>query len=244
MNDWDMVVEEASKLIGKYEFPSDPAGQFEEINGEGEIFTLDFSYYSSGFYYPYGQPAGQFKDIFHDGDYRFDSYIVEDIDFALDENGDYMFDDEGNLVLIEISKFDKIRLTYKALRIAEVYLNRAEAYCELGEYDLARADLLEVASRSGADVTYVNTLTGDALLEEILMERHRELAGEGHRASDLLRKGLPVVRYYTEEDTWTEEPVQTIAADNFSRILPIPHQECYLNTKVQQNPGYPRDTKL
>ena len=50
-------------------------------------------------------------------------------------------------------------------------------------------------------------------------------------------KGLPVVRYYTEEDTWTEEPVQTIAADNFSRILPIPHQECYLNTKVQQNQG-------
>lgn len=49
MNDWDMVVEEASKLIGKYEFPSDPAGQFEEINGEGEIFTLDFSYYHPDF---------------------------------------------------------------------------------------------------------------------------------------------------------------------------------------------------
>ena len=244
MNKWDMVVEEASKLIGKYEFPSDLVGQFEEINGEGEIFTLDFSYNTSGFYYPYGEPAGQFKDIFHDGDYRFDSYIIEDIDFALDENGDFIFNDDGSLMLIEISKFDKIRLTYKALRIVEVYLNRAEAYCELGEYDLARADLLEVAGHSGADVTYINALTGKALLDEILTERHRELAGEGHRASDLLRKGLPVVRYYSEEESWTEEPVQTIAADDFSRILPIPHQECYLNTKVQQNPGYPRSTKL
>ena len=141
-------------------------------------------------------------------------------------------------------KCTKIGATYKALRIAEVYLNRAEAYCELGEYGLARADLLEVASRSGADVSYIDELTGDELLNEILQERRREFVGEGYRAMDLLRKGLPVVRYYNEDDFLTDEPVQTIAADHFSRILPIPHMECYLNTLIDQNPGYPRDTKL
>ena len=49
MNEWDKVIEEANKLIGKYELPSDPSSQFNKINGEGEIFTSDFSYNKYGF---------------------------------------------------------------------------------------------------------------------------------------------------------------------------------------------------
>ena len=138
----------------------------------------------------------------------------------------------------------KLGKTYKALRIAEVYLNRAEAYCELGEDLLAREDLKAVVGNYGGDVSYIDKLSGEALMNEILMERAREFVCEGYRALDLLRKGLPVERYYTEEDPDTEEPQQIISIDDFTRILPIPHQECYLNTLIEQNPGYPRDTKL
>lgn len=238
MNDWDRVIEEADKLIGNYDFPADPYGQFNDVDGDGEIFTLDFSYNEYGFYYPNGFASGQFMDAFHEGDYR-SYYLEEDSEWVYDyETGGYIEIPSGKM------KWNKIGLTYKALRIAEVYLNRAEAYCELEKYDLARADLLEVASRSGADVDYINDLTGEDLLNEILQERRREFAGEGYRASDLLRKGLPVVRYYREDDFATENPVQTLAPDYFSRVLPIPHRECYLNTLIDQNPGYPRDTKL
>lgn len=238
MNNWDMVIKEANKLIGNYEFPSNPFGQFDEINGDGEIFTLDFSFNEYGFYTPYGLVSGQLDSLFHVGDYR-SGYLAEEVKWVYDPY-------QGGMVQVHTGKkkCTKIGTTYKALRIAEVYLNRAEAYCELGQYDLARTDLLEVASRSGADVSYINGLEGDALLDEILKERHREFVGEGHRAMDLLRKGLPVVRHYGENVLWTEEPMQIIDADHFSRILPIPHLECYLNTLIEQNPGYPRDTKL
>ena len=237
MNKWDMVIEEAGELIGNYDLPSDPSDQFNEKDGDGEIFTLDFSYNEYGFYYPSGFVSGQLENSFRDGDYRL-YYFEEDSEWVYDPDYGYVEVPSGKM------KCTKIGATYKALRIAEVYLNRAEAYCELGEYGLARADLLEVASRSGADVSYIDELTGDELLNEILQERRREFVGEGYRAMDLLRKGLPVVRYYNEDDFLTDEPVQTIAADHFSRILPIPHMECYLNTLIDQNPGYPRDTKL
>ena len=245
MEDWHMVIEEASKLIGRYNFPKKPAKQFDEIDGEGEIFTLDFSYDDFGFYYAQGTVADQFKEVFHDGDYRFDTFLTEDVDWVVDENGDLVFDPEtGGLLLVYTTTFSKVGLTYKTLRIAEMYLNRAEAYYRLGEEDLARKDLIEVASHSGADIDYMNTLAGEDLMNEIMDERRREFAGEGYRALDLLRWKLPVVRYYNEENSGTDEPVQTIAIDDFSRILPIPHQECYLNRLAEQNPGYPRDTRL
>lgn len=136
MGKWDMVIEEADKLIGNYNLPSDPYGQFEAIDGEGEIFTLDFSYLGYGFYYPSGAPSEQMKSIFHDGDYRL-NYVVEDGYWDWDEDGNDIWVSDGEL-------WWKIGMTYKVLRIAEIYLNRAEAYCELGKYDLALADLIEV----------------------------------------------------------------------------------------------------
>lgn len=236
MENWKMVIEEANKLIGKYNFPKNPEDQFDEIDGEGEIFTLDFSYNDFGFYYAQGTVADQFKDVFQYDDYRFNTY--------LEEYDDYIITPEGYIEWISITTFSKVGLTYKTLRIAEVYLNRAEAYYRLGEEDLARQDLIEVASHSGADIDYMNTLEGEDLMEEIMNEREREFAGEGYRALDLLRWKLPVVRYYDEDNSLTLDPVQTIAINDFCRILPIPHQECYLNRLVEQNPGYPRDTRL
>lgn len=236
MNKWDKVIEEADKLIGRYNLPSDVANQFTKINGEGEIFTFDFSYNKYGFYYSSGYLSGKFKASFRDGDIRLN---------FLEEGEDWVYGDDGlEIVPNGKDEISKIGLTYKALRIAEVYLNRAEAYCELGNDELAREDLKAVVSNNGVDASYVDALSGDDLMNEILAEREREFMGEGYRALDLLRKGLPVMRYYTEEDFDTEGPRQTLAIDHFSRILPIPHKECYLNTLIDQNPGYPRDTKL
>ena len=237
MNDWNKVIAEANKLIGKYDLPSNSADQFTEINGEGEIFTLDFSYNKYGFFnYLEGYMSTWLVNAYQEGDPRTYNIIPGE---------DWVYID-GVLSIIPNGKNELYKLgkTYKALRIAEVYLNRAEAYCELGEDFLAREDLKTIVGNYGGDVSYIDDLSGDALMNEILMERAREFVCEGYRALDLLRKGLPVVRYYTEEDPDTEEPQQTIAIDDFTRILPIPHQECYLNTLIEQNPGYPRDTKL
>lgn len=236
MNKWNEVIDEADKLIGKYDLPSNVAKQFTTSNGKGEIFTLDFSYNKYGFYYAKGFVSGKLQNSFDEYDERLN---------FIDQEEDFIITDEGYIEwILTDPKVAKIGLTYKALRIAEVYLNRAEAYCELGEDGLAREDLKAVVANNGVDASYIDALSGDELMNEILVEREREFMGEGYRALDLLRKGLSVVRYYTEEDFDMAEPQQTLAIDHFSRILPIPHKECYLNTLIGQNPGYPRDTKL
>lgn len=236
MNRWKKVIEEADKLIGKYKLPSKPAKQFQTINGKGEIFTLDFSYDKYGFFsYLEGDVSKQLLNTFQDFDERMNLFDIDE---------DFDITDEGEIIWIETVVLQKHATTYKALRIAEVYLNRAEAYCELGQDELAREDLKAIVENNGGESDYIDDLSGEELLAEILAERSREFMVEGYRATDLLRKGWPLVRYYTDGELDADEPQQTTPIEHFSRILPIPHRECYLNTRIDQNAGYPRDAKL
>ncbi len=77
-----------------------------------------------------------------------------------------------------------------------------------------------------------------ALLNDILLERRKELAFEGHRYWDLARYNLNVVRVNLSGN-YPGVPL-IIAATNFRRILPIPQAELDANPNIrsQQNPGY------
>lgn len=87
-------------------------------------------------------------------------------------------------------------INWPQLRMADVILMLAEAYAELGEEGLAKAELTKVRARAftAADQTdkvinYIAPLAGDALKEAILQERKLEFAGEGYRREDLIRNG-------------------------------------------------------
>ncbi|GGH63755.1 hypothetical protein HNQ91_002454 [Filimonas zeae] len=87
-------------------------------------------------------------------------------------------------------------VNWPQLRMADVILMLAEAYAELGEEGLAKAELTKVRGRAfaAADQTdkvtnYIAPLAGDALKEAILQERKLEFAGEGYRREDLIRTG-------------------------------------------------------
>ena len=71
------------------------------------------------------------------------------------------------------------------LRYAEVLLNKAEAYAELGEYGKAMDAINEVRAR----VSLPKKTAGDydSVMEILRKERCCELAGEGHRFWDLWR---------------------------------------------------------
>lgn len=72
------------------------------------------------------------------------------------------------------------------LRISEMYLNRAEANLR-GGTSIGATPLSDVnAIRVRAGLT---PLTGTISLDDILLERRKELAFEGHRRMDLLRNG-------------------------------------------------------
>ena len=105
------------------------------------------------------------------------------------------------------------------IRLAEMYLIRAEANLRLGgavgappvdDYNAlrVRAGLAPAASVS---------------LEELLLERRRELAHEGHRIHDVKR---------------LKESVDGLAYNDPKLVFPIPAREIEANPKLQQNEGY------
>lgn len=91
---------------------------------------------------------------------------------------------------------DKKDLTgnYVMMRAAEMVLIEAEAEAELGNNVKAQNLLFEIQQR--ADQMAVKSVaTGDALVHEILLERRKELYGEGLASVlDLKRKNLPLLR--------------------------------------------------
>lgn len=110
------------------------------------------------------------------------------------------------------------------LRLAEMYLIRAEANARLAAAEqTVRDDLDVLRNRAGlADLDPV-TVTGAALMDAILQERRVELAFEGHRFFDLKRFGVAAA-------------VLTLLPERL--LFPIPQGERDVNINLSQNPGY------
>lgn len=125
------------------------------------------------------------------------------------------------------------------LRLAEMYLNRAEAYAKTGQNEKAIEDVNLIRKRAGlsGDALYtVSDLKGrESILSVVLEERRMELAYEGHRPGDLFRNHLPLVRAYpglhgTDNFNHRVEPTDPRI------IFFIPEREIIVNPKLVQNP--------
>lgn len=120
-----------------------------------------------------------------------------------------------------------------AMRLAETYLLRAEAYLGLGEMGLAADDINIVRERSNA--TPVSA--GDVTIDYILDERARELFTEEWRLLTLMRVGKLVERVRT----YNNNPGNPgVSIQDYHSLWPIPQDEIDLNTGavLEQNPGY------
>lgn len=85
--------------------------------------------------------------------------------------------------------------TWVELRLAEVYLNRAEANYRLGNSGAALADINAVRARTGVALPALSGITGDAVFSAIRQERKIELAFEGHLYWDMRRWKLAHKEY-------------------------------------------------
>jgi len=103
-------------------------------------------------------------------------------------------------------------------RLAEVYLNYAEAQFELGNEPIAREYVNKVRKRANMpDITEA----GDALRVRIQHERQIELAFEGHRFYDLRRwKIAPVAEMTPIIGTKVTQPSKGVFAYTRYQILP------------------------
>ena len=83
------------------------------------------------------------------------------------------------------------------IRLAEVYLNRAEANYHLDNESAALADINVIRSRAQIPTRVMSDLPADkTVLDWVLSERRLELAWEGHRKLDIFRNGLTLDRRY------------------------------------------------
>lgn len=94
------------------------------------------------------------------------------------------------------------------LRVAEMFLNAAEAAWHQQAYDDAAGYLLTLqrtrySDGGAAKEAAVAAMDADALLAEIQAERTRELAFEGHRWFDLRRWGQPQLQRTFKGETYT-----------------------------------------
>lgn len=124
----------------------------------------------------------------------------------------------------------------KVIRLAEVMLILAESAARTSDPTTANTVLTALRkTRQPSFGTY--NLAGDALIQEVLNEKRRELAFEGHRYYDLQRLGLAIANRGIPD---AEYPANVVNIPNtsFRRILPIPQTERDNNNNIAPNPGY------
>ena len=116
----------------------------------------------------------------------------------------------------------------KIIRYAEVVLNYAEALVQLGSPEEALPYLNMIPANRGSD------LYSEATLDNVLLERRKELAMEGLRFFDLMRyeRAIP---YVDARQTFDEAG---IPYGSSALAFPIPQVEISANANVEQNQGY------
>jgi hypothetical protein len=118
------------------------------------------------------------------------------------------------------------------IRLSEILLNKAEAHARLNQNQLALSDLQNIRERANPNADLLN-LSGQALIDEILLERRRELAFEGHFLFDLARNGLSIIR-----NDGCNISICQLDYPNNRFILPIPQSSILINENMVQNEGY------
>lgn len=127
------------------------------------------------------------------------------------------------------------------IRLSEVYLTAAE--CAFRNNDKTKAveylnDLVKNRTTTKASLATVDNITR----ERILIERRKELIGEGQRYFDALRNNETITRYTSEADKgWHKtlsKEAQSFNRDFYKAIAAIPQAEINANSNIKQNTGY------
>ncbi len=228
LQDYGQASSYATQVIDdpNYELVDDYTAIFSGKNTSESIFEMQFDIVNTSgvrFWYAPGAIGGRGELAAHDE-------FFNAIDDADERKQLYAFDDvTGVFYPTKYIKASDIDNTH-VLRIAEMYLIRAEADLERGAGDPA-ADVNIVRQR--ANLPPLDAVT----LDDILEERKIEFAFEGHRWFDLLRTGraLSILNSVPRTNT-PGDPAKL--NDPARQLFPIPNSELNVNENLEQNSAY------
>lgn len=231
--DYSRALAEASRVIesGKYSLNTNYADEFPYLNQtashidntDEDIFALQVNdqqgVNSLNTYYASKSDGGR-------GDIHVDDSFLATFEPGDDRANIIQYDDpDDNTTTLRCHKFDNADGNVHIVRLAEMYLIRAECNFRLGSATGATPVNDINVIRERAQLGDLATVT----LDQILNERVHELFFEGgfflHDAKRLNTAGNPVT-------------VGALPASSPKLVLPIPKQELNANPKLVQNPGY------
>jgi len=220
----------------------------EDYGKFGSIASMIYSDGNSGWGEEYASASLRDSMSAHPEDVRW-SYIVP----LKDNNG--VVQKKNGIEIYYISKFSfqggSPTLSSPILfRLAEMYLNRAEAEAKAGQTAAALNDLDMIRTNRGLSASLYNGTvpSGYTALDLVLNERRIELAFEGHRVFDVYRNKRSLDRTYwgyhlpglKESDIdLSKQPSgyagMIVSPDNPKIIYYIPIDEINTNTLCTQN---------
>jgi hypothetical protein len=129
---------------------------------------------------------------------------------------------------------ENVDIDFFLLRVAEAYLNAAEAALHTGAADKAKTYIDAIRNRAHA------TVRNSYSLDDVLDERARELYFEGIRRPDLIRYnyfgGVDVT--YGWEGKGGNTGYNGAAFEKYLNVYPIPSTEIMANSNLTQIDGY------
>ena len=138
-------------------------------------------------------------------------------------------------------------VNFSIIRFADVLLMLSEAYNEDNQLDKAIVELNKVRARKSTSMPGLNSgpawlavTSKEQMRERIIKERAVELAGEGHRFSDLRRWGIAEERLDGRKEVeFTGTTLFTRTFKSRNNLWPIPSEEVINNPALlPNNPGW------
>lgn len=264
MCDWNTAVEYSTKLIdndtfdlalASYTVTSDGMNEVDYLwhydSGYEVIWRIGYTSTSYGgalgqnflsfnndytYYYPDYVPAQSALNLYKSADARSNAYFAElTTGYSHQLTWPLLIKYYGNRELMSLLIYH-VNMP-KPLRLAEQYLIRAEAYCNLGSYGAASSDLSKLRNarytNNGGTIS-VDADTWNTVIDE---ERVRELYMEGFRLNDLKRWGKGFERT-PQASVQSEGSRLKVEAGDPRFVWPIPKHEIEApGSDVQGNPS-------
>ncbi|ULQ52168.1 RagB/SusD family nutrient uptake outer membrane protein [Flavihumibacter fluvii] len=167
----------------------------------------------------YGDIKADYLGKFEADDQRLNAWIYTYTENGVTYHIPYKYQVKGGEAIEEY---------YTLVRLAEIYLIRAEAYLQSGMLPAARADINIIRNRAGKGSLTVDDAT--ILTGALETERSCELFVEdGHRWFDIKRWGkVDAVMAVAKPNDWHPNDA----------VYPLPQSELDNNVQLVQNPGY------